>query len=176
MTASTQSCESEERLGKYRVHPAAALFPILIESEYDELLCSMNLYGQRVPILVDGDVLLDGRNRLKVCLELGMEPKVQQFDHSVSAIQAIYDLNINRRTLTDDQIVVISAQLMAMKEAERAQLAKKEAGKQFHRGSAKPEKVDTNSYPPFSGKNERSTVGKIATDAKVSYHQNSLRK
>ena len=78
-----------------------------------------------MPILVDGDVLLHGRNRLKVCLELGMQPKVQQFDHSVSAIQAIYDLNINRRTLTDDQIVVISAQLMAMKYAEQAKQAQK---------------------------------------------------
>jgi ParB-like chromosome segregation protein Spo0J len=123
-----------------------------------------------VPILVDGDVLLDGRNRLKVCLELGMEPKVQQFDHSVSAIQAIYDLNINRRTLTDDQIVVISAQLMAMKEAERAKQAQKAGvsadGAAGGRGRKK--NLAANSTQGFRAP---TTTQKIAKDAGVSDHK-----
>jgi hypothetical protein len=114
--------------------------------------------------------LLDGRNRLRVCIELGIEPKIQHFDHSVGAAQLVYDLNANRRNLSDEELVVIIAQLTVMIYAERGQTAQKEAGKQFHRGSPKsePEKVAANSTQPFRAP---TTTQKIAKDAGVSDHK-----
>jgi ParB-like chromosome segregation protein Spo0J len=67
----------EERIGNYRVHPVASLFPLLEGQEFEELCEDIESVGQKVPIVVHEGMLLDGRNRLRACLKLGIEPIVE---------------------------------------------------------------------------------------------------
>jgi ParB-like chromosome segregation protein Spo0J len=53
----------EERIGKYRVHPVASMFPLLEGEEFEDLVESIRAYGQKIPITVHEGLLLDGRNR-----------------------------------------------------------------------------------------------------------------
>lgn len=173
---------AEERIGNYRVHPVASMFPLMEGGLYEEFKGTIEAVGQNIdPIIVQGDVLLDGRNRLRACLELGIEPRVEEyqppitkFGKELEASNFIRSKNLDRRNLTPDQRVSIAAQIHAWRMEERARQRKAEGGKKAGRG--RPEKADTKSYPAIDepktrAKNERSTVGQIAVEAKVSYHK-----
>ena len=47
---------------QYRVHPAAAVFPIMSGREFDELVEDVRVNGLREPVVVSSDQLIDGRN------------------------------------------------------------------------------------------------------------------
>src|SRR5215831_2482838 len=55
----------EQRIGKYSIHPAAGLFPLLEGEEYEKFKASIQQQGQQETIKVRGDLLIDGRNRLR---------------------------------------------------------------------------------------------------------------
>jgi hypothetical protein len=38
---------------------------------------SIEKYGQLDPIIMRGDVIIDGRNRMKACVELDIEPVIE---------------------------------------------------------------------------------------------------
>ena len=50
-----------------KIHPVAALFPMLPEEEMLALAKSIKAHGLNESIVMQGDVLLDGRNRLAAC-------------------------------------------------------------------------------------------------------------
>jgi ParB-like chromosome segregation protein Spo0J len=57
------------------------LFPLLADddTDFDALKSSIQERGQLLPILVQGDVLLDGRNRLRACLAAGVKPRIEEY-------------------------------------------------------------------------------------------------
>ena len=98
--------------GKYIVHPVAALFPLLEPGSrsYLELEDHIKLSGQLEPIVVDGDMLLDGRNRLAICEANGIPPKVVEWSTLGIATlkhEWIFGKNATRRSLTEDQRTAI---------------------------------------------------------------------
>src|SRR5215469_13953517 len=103
---------TEERIGKYRVHPIASMFPLLKDEEYKKFRDDISIHGQIEPIIVQGDLLLDGRNRLRACLDLNREPKVEEFEDADygAILRCIVSKNIYRRHLTVDQQVMIIAE------------------------------------------------------------------
>ena len=52
-----------EQIFGLKVHPAANEFPMLCGDELAELVASVRSLGQTTPVVVDGDTLLEGRNR-----------------------------------------------------------------------------------------------------------------
>jgi ParB-like nuclease domain len=98
---------------QYRNHDVADLFPAMTEKEFAELKTSISQDGQHQPIVVDGDQLLDGRHRLRACMELGIEPKVVQFAElglETTPAAWIMATNAHRRNLTPDQkLAMLSA-------------------------------------------------------------------
>jgi ParB-like chromosome segregation protein Spo0J len=110
-----------ETIGGKKVHPAANLFPLLDpeSDQYKKLALSIKHNQQFEPIVLDSeDRILDGRNRMRVCIELGIEPRVRYFHDlglvnkdgkPVDAAEYAYEKNIARRDLTDDQRVMIVA-------------------------------------------------------------------
>lgn len=110
-----------ETIGGKKVHPAANLFPLLNpeSDQYKKLALSIKHNQQFEPIVLDSeDRILDGRNRMRVCIELGIEPRVRYFHDlglvnkdgkPVDAAEYAYEKNIARRDLTDDQRVMIVA-------------------------------------------------------------------
>lgn len=59
-------------------HPAAAWFPMLADAELQALADDIREHGQRVPILIYLDRIIDGRNRLAACRLAGVKPLVQE--------------------------------------------------------------------------------------------------
>jgi ParB-like chromosome segregation protein Spo0J len=93
---------------KYKVHPLAELFPMLPPDEFKKLKTNIEKHGQLEPIWVNkDDVLLDGRNRLKACKELGIPPKIATYMENIGDGEFIWTKNIVRRHLTDDQRAAI---------------------------------------------------------------------
>ena len=61
---------------QYRVHPAAAVFPITSGREFDELVEDVRVNGLRELVVVRGDQLIDGRNRVRACAAAGVVPSL----------------------------------------------------------------------------------------------------
>jgi hypothetical protein len=105
----------------FKVHPLAALFPDLSADEFDKLKRDIQANGQLEPIVVsiDGKTLLDGRHRIKACIQLDRAPFVLNFSrviteckkgasgHELTEEEYIWSKNILRRHLTDDQRAAI---------------------------------------------------------------------
>jgi N6-adenosine-specific RNA methylase IME4 len=86
---------------KMKSHPAADAFPLMADQRYAELRDSIKANGQRKAITIQGGMILDGRNRYRACLELGIEPRTEEYDGN--PWQYVWDLNGNRRDLQSDE-------------------------------------------------------------------------
>ena len=98
--------------GVYSVHPVARFFPLLNGDAFKELKASISEMGQQEPVVLDGTDLLDGRNRVAALNDLGMAPLVVQFvDLQTGFDQGVWIAakNLQRRHLTDDQYLAITA-------------------------------------------------------------------
>jgi ParB-like chromosome segregation protein Spo0J len=90
----------------YTTHPAAMLFPMMTKEEYRDLKASIAASGLMVPILKQGTVILDGRNRYQACKELDLEPTFEEYTGDDPAME-IFRRNFIRRNLTTDQKATI---------------------------------------------------------------------
>ena len=93
------------------VHPAAELFPMMSDEEYAGLVDDIHQHGQREKIVMWQGQLLDGRNRLKACIELDIEPEVSELPEDADPVAFVCSLNVHRRHLTTGQRASIAAQL-----------------------------------------------------------------
>lgn len=171
--------------GPYTEHPVAALFPLLRDTDenaFTELVCSIrDVGGQIDPIVLDGNVILDGRNRYLACVAAGVEPKVVQFADlaiSMSAHEYAFERNYTRRHLTNDQRTAITAAFLRF-DADEVKRMKAEAGKQGAphgkqggRGHTKPLVTDSSQgVSSVKPKRAPSTRKKVADAAGVSEHK-----
>jgi hypothetical protein len=188
-----------EVIGGYKVHPAASLFPLIEGEDFEDLVFSIKTLGVLQAIVVSKGMLIDGRNRLRAVTRLRKEGctldlPVKELGPEVESVsEYIFDCNVHRRNLTPDQTVGITLQVWPMIAEEKKA---KQAATQFKPGvSPNPggipkAQVDTVSYPPettgestvntktcspslrdVKQKNEQSTVGQIAKQAKSSHHK-----
>lgn len=101
-----------------KVHPAAELFPMMGEAEFQDLKKDIATNGQRqyATLWVDGTIL-DGRNRYRACQELGIECNFEQYedDTTVDPFEFVISLNLSRRHLTTAQRSIIAAKMTTMK-------------------------------------------------------------
>lgn len=174
-----------EEICGYRVHPAASLFPLIEGEEFDELVESIKTNGQQHPIIVDGDTLIDGRNRLRAIIRLVeqgdyVEPRIEKWKHDGRSItEWIYDTNFVRRHMTEDARVFVSSAICKIIAKENAERKKAAAFDGTKVGPGRGNKtVETKSSPPFSQperdvkeKDARSTVGQVAKKAGTSMHK-----
>jgi hypothetical protein len=98
---------------KLEIHPAAAVFPLLEDAEFQALVEDIKNNGQHNPILLDaeGRVLLDGRRRLRACLTAGVEPRFERWSGPGSPTDLIISLNVRRRHLNESQRALVAARL-----------------------------------------------------------------
>lgn len=82
---------------KYKNHPAADAFPMMDDGRYAELLADIRQNGQREPITLCEEMILDGRNRLRACVEAGIEPEFRE--HKGDPWAFAWSLNGARRDL-----------------------------------------------------------------------------
>lgn len=117
-----------EHIGDFLVHPFAALLPLMEGAEFDEMMATIKEHGLLEPITLtaDGRTLVDGRNRLRACLKLGVEPSFTKLDPETAESDIlifIWEKNIVRRQLTPSQRAILSIELQdaAARDAKRRQ-------------------------------------------------------
>jgi hypothetical protein len=92
---------------KYKVHPAADVFPMMPDEELDALAEDIKANGQTIPVLFwngdgKGSILIDGRNRLEACERIDVSPLIETFTCK-DPVTHIITLNIRRRHLTQKE-------------------------------------------------------------------------
>jgi hypothetical protein len=82
------------------ISPIAAIFPASTEADYAAVRTRIQQQGQRQPIVLWRGAVIDGRNRLRACRELGIECRAVEFrgDDPVEFVLAT-----NTRTHTLDR-------------------------------------------------------------------------
>jgi len=108
----------------YQIHPAAMLFPEMEGDQWVKFVADIRDNGQREPIVVHNGQVIDGRNRLRACRWLKIDPKVRQYHgREEDIIPYVMSLNLNRRHLTESQRAMIAAKVATMKQGARTDLA-----------------------------------------------------
>ena len=110
-------------------HPAASVFPMMRGEEYRQLLHDIQEHGLREPILLCDGQILDGRNRFRVCREIGIEPAFRKWDgKGGSPLSVVLSLNLHRRHLSSSQRAAIAVEILPMLE-QQAQGRQRMGGK-----------------------------------------------
>jgi N6-adenosine-specific RNA methylase IME4 len=103
----------------YPVHPAADLFPMMVDAELQELAADIRANGQRLPIVLHEGKVLDGRNRLEACGIAGVEPRLSEWEgRGGSPVAFVASVNLMRRHLNESQRALFAAELLPFFEAE----------------------------------------------------------
>lgn len=93
-----------------KTHPVAELFPMLGTEEMLALASSISKQGQLVSCVKQGDVLLDGRNRIAACKIAGVEPRFEEFTGD-SPTSFIVSINLARRHLNPGQKATLGVEI-----------------------------------------------------------------
>ncbi|HCF3826995.1 TPA: hypothetical protein NID16_005274 [Pseudomonas aeruginosa] len=91
-------------------HPFANIFPLLSGADFDGFKADIQEQGQLEPIILLEGKILDGRNRYRVCLELGVTPITKDYDGG-DPLAFVVALNLRRRHLTTAQRALIAVEL-----------------------------------------------------------------
>ncbi len=92
------------------VHPVAEMFPLLSKDELQELADDIKQNGLLQRIVLQGDTILDGRNRVTACRLAGVEPQYTQYGGD-SPVSFIIASNLHRRHLTRNQKIALGIEL-----------------------------------------------------------------
>jgi hypothetical protein len=99
---------------KYEVHPAATLFPMMTDDEFEGLKQDILENGQREHVVFWCGALLDGRNRMRACEELGVKPVVFELPEDKDPWKYVISHNLHRRHLTTSQRAMVASKLADM--------------------------------------------------------------
>ena len=100
------------------LHPLCSFFPRLNESDFNVLKRDIEENGQIQPITLLNGMILDGGNRYRAIVELGIEPIFHEYTGE-NPVKYVLSANLHRRHLTQGQAAVI---VSAMQDWSRANL------------------------------------------------------
>ncbi|MDQ3562709.1 MAG: hypothetical protein M3436_00740 [Pseudomonadota bacterium] len=95
-------------------HPAAAIFPLLIGEEFEDFCADIAEHGLLQPIQLLSDHIIDGRNRYRACIKLGIDPVFEEVDVQMDALAYVVSVNLHRRHLNESQRAMIAAEIANM--------------------------------------------------------------
>lgn len=102
------------------IHPAANIVPLLEGLAFEALKADIRENGLHMPIAVWEGQILDGRNRMRACEELGIRPNVLEIKSLPGDSPTLYVLsaNLHRRHLSPSQLAMVGARARARFDAE----------------------------------------------------------
>lgn len=109
---------------KLPVHIICMLFPLLPQNEYERLKADIEQNGQLSPIYTYRGEIIDGKIRYQICLELGIEPWIEELAVEVDPLHFAMSQNLHRRHLSFEERVLLSNELLKI-ETQLAQERKK---------------------------------------------------
>jgi hypothetical protein len=119
-----------------KIHPVAELFPLMSPDEFQTFKADIAANGQHDEIWIYQGAIIDGRNRYRACQELGIEPRMCEWDGQGSLVGFVVSLNLHRRHLTSSQRAAVAVNMLPMLE-EEAQKRMREGGETAGRGRPK---------------------------------------
>jgi hypothetical protein len=97
----------------FEFHDLANLFPLMEGADFDSLVADIRESGQRELIVLFEEKILDGRNRYRACMAVGVEPKTTDYS-GTDPIKFVLSMNLHRRHLNASQRALIAAELSNM--------------------------------------------------------------
>lgn len=125
-------------MAEITAHEAADLFPMLGEEELGKLAADIEINGLRNPIVLYRGEILDGRNRLKACELVDVEPRFEEYE-GADPVAFVISTNLHRRHLSPAQLVAISLEALPMFEAEALERRKATEGRPSKLGAILPQ-------------------------------------
>lgn len=131
----------QQNLNDLPVHPAAELFPMMSEPEFELMKEDIRVNGQNDDVLIWDGQLLDGRNRLRACTELGIEPGFMTLPKAIDPVAWVLSHNLHRRHLDTAQRAMVADKLATLRNGENkkqasgiplAQTSQVEAAEKLH--------------------------------------------
>lgn len=96
------------------IHPAANIFPLMDEEAFKALKADIDVNGQREPVVFCDGKLIDGRNRLRACQELGIDPSDCELEADADPVAYVLSANLHRRQLKTSQRAICAAKLAGL--------------------------------------------------------------
>lgn len=115
---------------KTKVHPVAELFPMMSDEEYEGLKEDIKANGQQEPVCYWRNELIDGRNRLQACQELGIKVEWWELSHDADPIPFIFSKNLHRRHLATGQRAMLAAELSNLRNGSNQHKSLDKSGKE----------------------------------------------
>ena len=98
----------------YETHKYAELFPEMANDQFEELVKDVRQNGLVEPITTLEGKVLDGRCRLRACIEAGVGPRFVDFDGRQDPLMFVWAKNFARRHLEPGQRVAAALRLKDM--------------------------------------------------------------
>ena len=99
---------------EYEPHELCKIFPVMQAEQFSALIESIRHNGLLSPIMLHEGKILDGRHRLRACINLGIEPSFEEFEGE-DALGYVIALNLSRRHLDESQRAMIGGKLAALR-------------------------------------------------------------
>lgn len=96
------------------VHPAADIFPMLDEDAYQRLKADIEENGMKEPLVYYQGQLVDGRNRLRACKELRIDPSECELEEDEDPVAFVLSANLHRRQLRTSQKAMCAARMATL--------------------------------------------------------------
>ena len=94
----------------YQPHPLANLMPAMTPESYEILKKSIQINGLLQPISVYQGIILDGRHRFQACLDLDLQPAIEEWN-GADALRYVEAMNLARRQLSLPQRALAAASI-----------------------------------------------------------------
>jgi len=155
---------------QFEIHPAAELFPMMDEEEFNTLVQSIEKIGLLHPVLLFEDKILDGRNRVRACHHLGIEPAYKTAHFVRDPYEWVWSTNAERRHLPKGQLAIIKAKQIAASEEwrrarEEEERERRSEGMKGKRNRAKEKGVPSCGGSPVAPAKKRGGTSKGSTAA-----------
>lgn len=84
-------------------HPLSAAFPAMSADDFAALVGDIKANGQREPVIVFEDMVLDGWHRYSACMKLGIQAERFTFGAGKDPVAFVLSQNLHRRHLSASQ-------------------------------------------------------------------------
>jgi ParB-like chromosome segregation protein Spo0J len=123
--------QTNEVMGIYTAtmefHEVANIFPLMEGEQFRELCTDIATNGLIEPIWIWQDKIIDGRNRYRACVELGIPSECREYKGTEEGLLPfVLALNLKRRHLTASQraAVAVDVEALLAKQAKERQIRK----------------------------------------------------
>lgn len=105
------------------IHPAANFLPPMSPEELAVLTADIHANGQRIPVALLNDQVVDGRHRIRACAAAGRNVRVAELPAGTDPFTYVFSTNVSRRSLSMSQRAMTAVRLMRSTGASAADAA-----------------------------------------------------